>query len=124
MDSYDVFVSCYYTGGSNQSYFSHYFLPSNTLCRGLAICLSHLAVDTCSFQFGMDPSYSNFNKQITGPLNVPFELPLLEPSMTYYYQVSIAVDDSFSISLRDTHRTGECDGSSASQVAIIVMFPI
>ena len=66
----------------------------------LGLCSSHLELDECSLQYGTN---------VNTPINLPFQLPLLDQSMTYYFQASIDIGDNLKVILQGIHTTGECD---------------
>ena len=100
------------TAESGESYFSYYFIPTNTSCMVLGLCSSRLELDGCLLQYGIDSTYSNLSPPIEGPINYPFSLPPLEEWTTYYYQASVVVERSFHVTLQGTLVVRDCDDQS------------
>ena len=102
----------FFIAGSSHLYVTYHFIPTNNnSCSGLALCSSHLTLlnDICFVQYSIDPSYHNVSPSIRGQINTPFDIPLLQESTTYYYQVSVAVNGSLRVIVQGIQITEVCN---------------
>ena len=59
-------------------------------------------------RYGTDPSYTLLSDPVNGPLNSMFQLPLLEPTTTYYLQTSVLINSTLTVQVQEKFTTGEC----------------
>lgn len=107
--------------GSSRSYITYDFIPINNSCSGLALCssqLQQLSNKMCSVEYGTDHSFYNLSPPILGYVNVPFNIPLLEGSTIYYYQVSANISSSLTVTLQGIQLTEECDQDEMLKISM------
>ena len=68
-------------------------------------------------RYGTDPSYTLLSDPVDGPLNSMFQLPLLEPTTTYYFQTSVLINSTLTVQVQEEFTTGECNLSRLSTVS-------
>ena len=98
-----------HTVSSSSSYYDPSFSFEN--CITSVLCSSSLDLsDTtrCVVRYGTDPSYILLSDPVNGPLNSMFQLPLLEPTTTYYFQTSVLINSTLTVQLQEEFTTGEC----------------
>ena len=98
-----------HTVSSSSSYYDPSFSFEN--CITSVLCSSSLDLsDTtrCVVRYGTDPSYTVFSDPVNGPLNSMFQLPLLEPTTTYYFQTSVLINSTLTVQVQEEFTTGEC----------------
>ena len=97
------------TVSSSSSYYDPSFSFEN--CITSVLCSSSLDLsDTtrCVVRYGTDPSYTLLSDPVNGPLNSMFQLPLLEPTTTYYFQTSVLINSTLTVQVQEEFTTGEC----------------
>ena len=98
-----------HTVSSSSSYYDPSFSFEN--CITSVLCSSSLDLsDTtrCVIRYGTDPSYTLLSDPVDGPLNSMFQLPLLEPTTTYYFQTSVLINLTLTVQVQEEFTTGEC----------------
>ena len=98
-----------HTVSSSSSYYDPSFSFEN--CITSVLCSSSLDLsDTtrCVIRYGTDPSYTLLSGPVNGPLNSMFQLPLLEPTTTYYFQTSVLINSTLTVQVQEEFTTREC----------------
>ena len=104
-----------HTVSSSSSYYDPSFSFEN--CITSVLCSSPLDLsDTtrCVVCYGTDPSYTLLSDPVDGPLNSMFQLPLLEPTTTYYFQTSVLINSTLTVQVQEEFTTGESKLSELS----------
>ena len=98
-----------HTVSSSSSYYDPSFSFEN--CITSVLCSSSLDLsDTtrCVVRYGTDSSYTLLSDPVDGRLNSMFQLPLLEPTTTYYFQTSVLINSTLTVQVQEEFTTGEC----------------
>ena len=98
-----------HTVSSSSSYYDPSFSFEN--CITSVLCSSSLDLsDTtrCVVRYGTDPSYTLLSDPVNGRLNSMFQLPLLEPTTTYYFQTSVLINSTLTVQVQEEFTTREC----------------
>ena len=103
-------------------------------CTTFAICLSAKHKEgNCTVTFSTRASFAD-SGNATGPLNRPFQLPLLQSSTLYYHRAIAAVklsNNTLNVSTIGQFTTGDCEsegtelliGSWATELTIVTDVP-